>query len=162
MDARARTIRNILYSGDQYLVPFFQRRYAWRREHWNRLWNDLLLLKDDGLDQQHFLGPLVCTPERSVPGELPRYLLIDGQQRLTTLSLILTALRDVAREHGLGDLAAEVQEDYLTHKRKTDLQHYKILPRVEDRAVLIGLINGKIAKEERKSGIYRSWRVDLQ
>src|SRR4051794_8422577 len=62
MDARAKTVRDILHSGDQYLIPFFQRHYSWKLQHWQRLWDDLRTLADDPKPRQHFLGPLVCTP----------------------------------------------------------------------------------------------------
>jgi hypothetical protein len=156
MDARARTIRNVLYSGDQYLVPFFQRRYAWGRKHWDRLLDDLAALADDNRAGQHFLGPLVCTLEQSIPGELPRYLLIDGQQRLTTLTIVLIALRDLAVANGCDQLAGEITEDYLTHKRRQAVQRYKLVPRVEDREVLFALIDRAGVPEERDSGIEKA------
>ncbi|GIW55611.1 MAG: hypothetical protein KatS3mg082_2015 [Nitrospiraceae bacterium] len=159
MDARAKTVREILHSGDQFLIPFFQRHYSWRRRDWQRLWSDLeTLMEDDKPDSQHFLGPLVCTPAGHVPGEVPAYQLIDGQQRLTTLTLLLAAIRDVAREHGLTDLAEEIVEDYLIHKRKKALQRYKVVPRIGDREVLIAVIEGKIEKQHRKAGVTRSWQ----
>jgi uncharacterized protein with ParB-like and HNH nuclease domain len=89
MDARAKTVREILYSGDQYFIPFFQRHYSWTHHHWKRLRDDLWTLREDGEKAQHFLGPLVCTPMKNVPAEVPGYQLIDGQQRLTTLSVLL-------------------------------------------------------------------------
>ena len=71
MDARARTVREILFGGDQYLVPFFQRYYSWTRKHRSQLWSDLVPLLEDGAKDKHFLGPLVCTPAGHVPGLRP-------------------------------------------------------------------------------------------
>ena len=85
MEASAKTIRKILESGDQYLIPFFQRSYSWKKKHWERLWSDILNLADDEKDQsqsQHFLGPLVCTLARATPGEIAAYQLIDGSPSL--------------------------------------------------------------------------------
>lgn len=159
MDARAKTVREILHSGDQYLIPFFQRYYSWKHRHWERLCNDVLALMDDpDVNSQHFLGPLVCTPTDHVPGEVPAYQLIDGQQRLTTLTLLLSALRDVAVEQGFDDLAEEITEDYLVHKRKKALQRYKVVPRVGDREALIAVIEGEIEKEHRQFNVYRAWK----
>src|SRR6476620_22698 len=121
MDARAKTVRDILHSGDQYLVPFFQRHYSWKLQHWQRLWEDLTTLADDPKPRQHFLGPLVCTPCNHMPGEVPEYQLIDGQQWLTTITVLLAALPDLAREYGDGDLAEDVTEGYLLHKRAKGL-----------------------------------------
>ena len=92
MEANARTIRKILHSGDQYLIPFFQRHYSWTRKHWERLRNDVWVLAENGNTDLHFLGPMVCTAIDHVPGRVPAYQLIDGQQRLTTLTVMLSAL----------------------------------------------------------------------
>lgn len=115
MDAKALTVREILYAANQYLIPFFQRSYSWRKKHWTRLWNDLCALREDKKEGQHFLGPLVCTSIKRPFGDVPAYQLIDGQQRMTTLTVLLAAIRDVAREHGLDDLAEEIHENYLVH-----------------------------------------------
>jgi uncharacterized protein with ParB-like and HNH nuclease domain len=114
MDARAKTVREIQTFPVQYLIPFFQRHYSWQRRNWERLRDDLwALIEDDNPRSQHFLGPLVCAGAVNVPGEVPSYQLIDGQQRLTTLTLLRAAIRDVAVERGLDELAEEVAEDYL-------------------------------------------------
>ena len=159
MDARAKTVREILHSGDQYLIPFFQRYYSWKHRHWERLRADVwALIEDEDASSQHFLGPLVCTATDHVPGEVPAYQLIDGQQRLATLTLMLSALRDVAAEQGFDDLAEEVTEDYLIHKRRKGMQRYKVVPRIGDREALIAVIEGKSEKEHHTFGVYRAWR----
>ncbi len=133
MEAHVKTVREILHSGDQFLVPFFQRQYSWTKKEWQNLYSDILSLIDGGDEAKHFLGPLVCTPFHHVPGDGPRYQLIDGQQRLTTLTLALAALRDVARLNDLDDFADEIHEDYLTHRRRQGLDRFKVIPRLEDR-----------------------------
>ena len=159
MDARAKTVREIQHSGDQYLIPFFQRYYSWKHRHWERLRADVwALMEDPDANSQHFLGPLVCTPTAHVPGEVPAYQLIDGQQRLTTLTILLAALRDVASEQGFDDLAEEITEDYLVHKRKKALQRYKVVPRIGDREALIGVVEGKIESQHRQFSVYRAWQ----
>jgi hypothetical protein len=159
MDARAQSVRGILHSPVQYLIPFFQRHYSWRRKNWERLWSDLsTLIEDENSNSQHFMGPLVCTPAGSVPGEVPAFQLIDGQQRLTTLTLLLAAIRDVAREQGIDDLPDEVMEDYLIHKRKKGLQRFKVIPRLGDREVLTAVIEGKLEKQHQKQSVTHTWQ----
>lgn len=143
MDARAKSVREILHSSDQYIIPFFQRSYSWETKQWKRLCEDIEVLLDESSRTQHFLGPLVCTPSRHVPGEVNGYQLIDGQQRLTTLTLLLIALRDVCRGQGFADIAEEIEEDFLIHKRRPGLQRYKIVPRLGDREILTCLIDPK-------------------
>ena len=77
-----------------------------------------------------------------MPGNSSAFQLIDGQQRLTTLTILLSAIRDVARSRGLNDFADEVTEDYLLFKRKQGSDRYKVLPRLGDREVLTAMIEG--------------------
>ena len=142
MEAQVKTVREILHSGDQFLVPFFQRQYSWTKKEWHNLYTDVVALIEGGDEAKHFLGPLVFTPFQHVPGDGPRYQLIDGQQRLTTLTLALAALRDVARLNANDDLADEIHEDFLIHKRRQDLQRFKIVPRLEDRQKYSLVIDG--------------------
>ena len=155
MDARAKTVREILHSGDQYLIPFFQRFYSWDKKHWKRILDDLDALVEMRRDAGHFLGPLVCTPTEHVPGEVTPYQLIDGQQRLTTLTLMLCALRELSREEGLNDLAEEIEEDYLVHKRRKGLQRYKIVPRIGDREALLAIVDGKELSGYRDLAVFK-------
>lgn len=165
MDAKAKKVSEILHSGDQYLVPFFQRSYSWTRKHWERLFDDVLALMQDGGTRQHFLGPLDCTAAEHTPTVVPGYLLIDGQQRLTTLTILLAALRDVAKSNGLKDLADEIMENFLIHKRKKELQRYKVVPRLGDREILAAVVDGDGQKQYAQSGImkaYRFFRSELE
>ena len=88
-------------------------------------------------------GRSFARPCKQFPGSVPAYQLIDGQQRLTTLTVVLAGIRDVARVRGIGDLAEEITEDYLVHKRKQDTERFKVLPRVGDREALSAIIEGK-------------------
>src|SRR5206468_10872804 len=132
-----KTVKEILHSGDQYLVPFFQRSYSWELKHWQRILNDVDALGEAPSDRLHFLGPLVCAPTAHVPGEVTPYQLIDGQQRVTTLTLMLCALRDLAKECGQVDFSEEITEDYLLHKRRQALHRFKVVPRLGDREALL-------------------------
>ncbi len=158
MDARARTVSEILHEAAQYMVPLFQRSYSWHKAHWQRLNDDVIALADDPERQVHFLGPLVCTIGKSVPGCLPAYQLIDGQQRLTTLTVALAAIRDVARDRGLTELAEEITEDYLVHKRKQDLERFKVLPRIGDRDALKAIIENSNLAPFGHLRLVHAWR----
>lgn len=158
MDARAKMVRDILHAADQYLVPFFQRHYAWTQKHWERLFNDVLALQEDDQRIQHFLGPLVCTPDKHVPGEVTSYQLIDGQQRLSTLMVMLSAFRDLAKERKFNNLADEITEDYLIHRRQKGSQRYKVLPRLGDREAFFAVIDGGNVTPYLDYGIVKAWQ----
>lgn len=88
-------IAAVLAGKYQLRVPLYQRRYAWKRDEWAALWDDVLHLVLDRQEdpvERHFLGSVVLAP--TPDGSANARLVIDGQQRLLTTSLLLCALRD--------------------------------------------------------------------
>ncbi|HRZ55837.1 MAG TPA: DUF262 domain-containing protein, partial [Candidatus Paceibacterota bacterium] len=158
MQAQPKTIRDILHTGDQYIIPLFQRFYSWEKSHWERLRMDIWALMEDGAKPIHFLGPLVCTLPPRLPGNISAFQLIDGQQRVTTLTILLAAIRDVARSRNLNDFADEVTEDYLLFKRKQGSDRYKVLPRLGDREVLTALVEGNDMSGFADSRVFEAWK----
>jgi len=104
MKASETKIQPILEGTKQYVVPLFQRSYDWNKKEWSVLWNDILELYEMENPRSHFLGSIVTMPTTSVPEGVTKYLLIDGQQRLTTLFIILSLLRDKALQQGRSQL----------------------------------------------------------
>jgi len=158
MQAQPKTIRDILHTGDQYIIPLFQRFYSWEKTHWEKLRMDIWALMEDGAKPVHFLGPLVCTLPPRLPGNSSAFQLIDGQQRITTLTILLSAIRDVARSRRLSDFAEEVTEDFLLFKRKQGSERYKVLPRLGDREVLTAMIEGHDMAAFADSRVYEAWK----
>ncbi len=158
MQAQPKTIRDILHTGDQYIIPLFQRFYSWEKTHWEKLRMDIWALMEDGAKPVHFLGPLVCTLPPRLPGNSSAFQLIDGQQRITTLTILLSAIRDVARSRGLSGFAEEVTEDFLLFKRKQGSDRYKVLPRLGDREVLTAMIEGHDMAAFVDSRVYEAWK----
>lgn len=144
MKAAIHSLGQVLYSPNQYVIPVFQRHYRWEQPQWQRLWDSLQDIQQLGKTGNHFMGFLVyvvgSTPQ---PGQLTRYHLIDGQQRLTTLSLLLAAIRNVARGVGDEDLASEIHDDYLVHPRRKGEQRYRLLPKEQDQVSYIAVVEGK-------------------
>lgn len=131
MKASETKLQRIIEGTSQYVVPLFQRTYSWKEKEWGTLWDDLSDLCDEDEPRSHFIGSLVTMPTRSVPEGVAKYLLIDGQQRLTTLFVVLAILRDQAKDHG--NLAAEIQQTLLTNPFKQGLDTLKLLPTNADR-----------------------------
>ena len=165
MDAHVRTVRDILHSGDQFIVPFFQRHYEWEKPHWQRLLEDVITLTEEAAGTKHFLGPLVCSPFHPVPGGVPSYQLIDGQQRLATITIMLAAFRDAAKITGLDTLAEEIHEDYLTHRRQKGIHRFKVVPGLDDRPAYEAVIDSKASLTTESKGIigaYSFFRRELK
>jgi hypothetical protein len=107
MDTQVRTPQLIFMMPQRLIVPLFQRPYVWNRENqWEPLWHDVVrvadrLLADSGVQHQpHFLGAVVLQQLQNPVGSLQARTVIDGQQRLTTLQLLLDALHSVFEELG--------------------------------------------------------------
>jgi uncharacterized protein with ParB-like and HNH nuclease domain len=98
MKANETILQPILEGTKQYVVPLFQRSYSWKSKNWKTLWEDLLALYDSVDKREHFLGAIVSMPIEMSPAGVNKFLLIDGQQRITTLFLILSAIRDLSKE----------------------------------------------------------------
>ncbi len=141
MHANETHIQRILDGVQQYVVPLFQRPYSWEPRQWQALWDDLNeLCKDEG-SRNHFIGSIVTMPERSVPEGVSKFVLIDGQQRITTLLVLLAAIRDRAR-HQQSKLADKIDDLLLKNRYQDDLDIYKLLPTQTDRAEFRALMDG--------------------
>lgn len=99
-----RSIRDFFGSDVLYEVPRYQRPYVWSRDrHWEPLWEDVQGLADTylaGSTTRHFLGAIVLQRDEAAPGGVTHWRVIDGQQRLTTLQLLLAASAAAAQEAG--------------------------------------------------------------
>jgi uncharacterized protein with ParB-like and HNH nuclease domain len=151
MQAHENRLRQLLDSTQQYIVPLFQRFYVWERNYWDTLWDDLVdLIEDDDPQRNHFLGSVVVIPATdSAPG-LPRFILIDGQQRIATLLVMLAVLRDGARQADDTELAAEIEQRFLVNQFKHGDDAYKLLLSQSDRIAFQHLIQAKTPRPEHR------------
>jgi uncharacterized protein with ParB-like and HNH nuclease domain len=113
----------------QNLIPLFQRPYTWNETNWCTLWDDVMVQYDLEDNSTHFMGAIVSVPARSVPVGVSKFLIIDGQQRLTTVSLLLCALRDCLDANS----AARIQEVYLINRFREPEDTLKFVPTQADR-----------------------------
>lgn len=163
MKAIVSPLSELLSKQVQYVIPVFQRQYRWERPQWERLWSSILDFRDPARGGKHFMGFLVAMQSGiALPGQANRYFLIDGQQRLTTLTLLLVALRNVARSRGDEDFAGEIEDNYLIHSRKRDEQRYRILPKELDRDALLAIIDSKPHQPGRMAEALSYFEVELQ
>src|SRR5436305_11019501 len=91
------TLGQLLSPQRQYQIPLFQRPYTWSHVNLQTLWDDIVEVasKDDGEGATHFIGSFVLVPPAvGMSGDVDEVLVIDGQQRMTSLLLALAAARD--------------------------------------------------------------------
>jgi alkylated DNA nucleotide flippase Atl1 len=145
--AQETTFNELVQGEKQYQVPLYQRTYSWERGQLKQLWDDVQELVEDRLEGRapaaHFLGSVVLAPGRITAGGMQRWLVVDGQQRLTTLMLAFTALRDRHRARGANH--SEVKADrihdlVLVNKYRGGDDHYRLLPTQADRDAFIACV----------------------
>lgn len=143
MQAKETKLQDIIEGTKQYVVPLFQRTYSWTNKEWNILWKDLVELCETENPRTHFIGSIVNMPTVSVPEGVAKYLLIDGQQRLTTIFIILTLLRNKAREIQNQEFAEEINNTLLVNPYKKENDYFKLMPTQVDRDCFKNYILGK-------------------
>ena len=143
------SLQGILHSPNRYLIPVFQRYYSWGRKEWAQLWENIVELREDDDEQPHFMGALVFVPDGYEAHTMPTYLVIDGQQRLVTMSLLMCALRNLARSHKFTALAGEINDTFLMHPYKQENEHYRVYPRQRDRDEYVSVLEHRSFKGTR-------------
>ncbi len=151
MQASETKLQQIIEGTKQYVVPLFQRPYSWKKSEWQILWDDLVELCESENPRTHFMGSIVTMPTNAIPEGVSKYLLIDGQQRLTTIFILLCALRDHAKQTDDKRLAAKIDDTILVNSHEEGLDYYKLQPTQMDREVFHKLIQSE--EQSEKGGI---------
>ena len=152
MNAFKSNIYKYLGGTCQYLIPLYQRTYSWEREQCVRLWNDIVNLHKNHREG-HFVGSIVRIDEDSAAGSTIA-MIIDGQQRLTTLTLLLVALRDYASANAdCGVNPNKITDTLLLNQYETGNDKYKLFLTQSDRDALIKKIEGTPIPDTLKSRV---------
>lgn len=152
MNAFKSNIYKYLGGTCQYLIPLYQRTYSWERDQCARLWSDIVNLHNTHREG-HFVGSIVRIDEDSAAGSTLA-MIIDGQQRLTTLTLLLVALRDYAKANAdCGVNPNKITDTLLLNQYETGNAKYKLLLTQSDRDALIKKIEGAPIPESLKSRV---------
>jgi hypothetical protein len=131
-----RTIKELFERDVRYVVPLYQRPYVWDAERqWQPLWDDIEAILEHRLNGgaedgfSHFLGAIVLEQVLHAPGAIPLYTVIDGQQRLTTLQLLLGAASNMAGGAGSEKEAAILRRLTMNDKLTAEgVELFKVWP----------------------------------
>lgn len=156
MEASPVNIIQYFDGSKQGVIPLFQRPYSWGPQNWDTLWEDLIGQYDPADRSSHFMGAIVTVPVRSVPVGVSKHLVIDGQQRLTTIALLLAALRGLATEQK-DALTAGVIGDFLVNRYFQAPDDLKLVPTQVDRAAFNAVIYQKPLDEHDESRIVQAF-----
>ena len=146
MKASEANLLDFLRKSFQFVIPIYQRTYSWTSQECSQLWNDILRVGNHDTASAHFVGSIVYIEAGlySVSSQ-SSLLVIDGQQRLTTVMLILEALaRHMGdQDHIEGFSAAEIRQYYLLNTIAKGDRQYKLLLTQTDKDTLLSLFSQK-------------------
>ncbi len=150
MKATEAKLLDFLKKSPQFVIPIYQRTYSWTERECRQLWADIIRTGSDDKLSAHFVGSIVYI-EKGLSNltSLEPMLVIDGQQRLTTMTILLAALANALdkleegqREPVDGFSPRKVRNYYLVNPEEDGERHYKLLLTQTDKASLIALVGG--------------------
>ncbi|WP_231215157.1 DUF262 and DUF1524 domain-containing protein [Helicobacter pylori] len=142
MEADATTLLNFIKDNqkNQLVIPIYQRVYSWEKEQCKQLWDDIIKIGGNDKVDGHFIGSILYVLDGITHSD-NALLIIDGQQRLTTITLLLTALRD-----HWSDKRKEIEDHYLINSDKDGDKKFRLILSESDKDTLLSLID----KDKRK------------
>ena len=149
MNAQDLPFTDLLDGAKQFIVPIFQRDYDWGTKQCKQLWDDVLRAGKDAQTKWHFLGSVVYVAAEDNAAGISRWLVIDGQQRLATLSFLLIALRNRINDEKNSALpdtlpsAEAINDYYLRNRHGTGDRKNKLALRRTDQETLAALVEEK-------------------
>ena len=166
MNANSRTLDYLFTPEARYVAPLFQRPYVWKQEdNWEPLWESVRDATEKQLAGQttkpHFLGAVVLNQVLNSTGTVSAREIIDGQQRLTTLQLLIKAARDVCDERGINNLKNGFEQLCRNNAPvATDpIEKFKVWPTNVDRKFFQKVLEADSRIETLKSfGCRDSWQ----
>ncbi|QEE96179.1 DUF262 domain-containing protein [Helicobacter pylori] len=126
---------------NQFVIPIYQRLYSWEKEQCEQLWDDIIKIGGNDKMNGHFIGSILYVLDGNTHSNNP-LLIIDGQQRLTTITLLFIALRN----HSSDEVKRKEIESYLINSDKDGDKKFRLILSESDRDTLLSLID----KDRRK------------
>ena len=154
-------IRLLSTDNTQFSIPVYQRNYNWEKKQCDTLLKDILKLSDNKEIVSHFIGSIVYLHEGVYSVGKNEFSIIDGQQRLTTITILLMAIRNRAIEFGDITLSKRIYNKYLTDEYIDDVNKIKLLPVGDNLTILKKILEndiGNINESEKESNIFKNYQ----
>lgn len=165
MKATEANLLKFLRKSPQFVIPIYQRNYSWTAEQCRQLWSDLMRAGRDEKVQAHFIGSIVYV-ERGLSSVTSQeaLLVIDGQQRLTTSTLLIAALAKHFETQGLGELLEafsnkKLRNYYLLNPDEDGERHFKLILSETDKDTLLAILQGTPLPAEASSRITENYAL---
>jgi uncharacterized protein with ParB-like and HNH nuclease domain len=161
MNARDVFLTQLMQGPKQFLIPIFQRTYSWTQVNCDQLFKDIHHAGVNAFVQNHFIGSLVLIQSQQSTASIPQWQVIDGQQRLTTVSILIAALLDKAKELKHEVIAATpiagIRDYYLANAYGQDDTRYKLLLTKGDKKSLFDLVDGKSLDDNSATNVCNNY-----
>ena len=155
MKAEEKELLRFLEGTDKnFVIPIYQRNYDWKKENCKQLFDDLENLLKKNLDT-HFFGSIVCKPE-----DMEQIIIIDGQQRITTISLLLLAIYNFIKDNKIevdGALDEKILNEYLINKYSPKEKKIKLKPIKKDQQAFEILFNNNKSEFVLESNLTQNY-----
>jgi uncharacterized protein with ParB-like and HNH nuclease domain len=145
----------------QFIIPIYQRNYSWTLKQCQQFWDDVLQAATDDNVSGHFVGSIVYIEKGLYQiSSVPQLLVIDGQQRLTTLTLLISALGCAIKQKGDGVEITQkkLNNYYLFNTEEENDLFYKLLLTRSDKHTLINLLEGKELQDTASKRITENYK----
>ncbi|WRF30384.1 DUF262 and DUF1524 domain-containing protein [Helicobacter pylori] len=130
---------------NQFVIPIYQRLYSWKKEQCEQLWDDIIKMGGNDQMNGHFIGSILYV--RVDATHSSPLLIIDGQQRLTTITLLFIALRN----HSSDEVKRKEIESYLINSNKDGDKKFRLILSESDKDTLLFLIDKNKRKPSERS-----------
>jgi uncharacterized protein with ParB-like and HNH nuclease domain/predicted transport protein len=162
MKAIDRNFTKIINGTTQFVIPVFQRDYKWNEPQCEQLWKDIIDIANNQSQKGHFIGSIVYIQTGDTSAGFTRWLLIDGQQRVTTLMLLLAALRDHithTKWQGTNNdpTAKKIDAYFLRNMEEDGERQLKLILRRKDKLTLKAIIEGTELPKNFSEHIYDNY-----
>jgi uncharacterized protein with ParB-like and HNH nuclease domain len=147
----------------RFTIPVFQRNYDWRDEQCKQLFADICSMVVDSQRKFHFMGTIVYISNDEIDMiDFHEYVIIDGQQRITSIMLLLKAIQhylDLSNDDENKKLSEKIYEEYLTNKHAEFANKLRLKPMFEDERVYQLIMEDHLEFADRKSNIYKNYNL---
>ena len=155
-------MRKVLEGTKQFVIPAYQRQYAWRERQWTGLWKPIVSQFSRRMvgpaPNPYFLGSLVMHQRDGVSSSISKFDVIDGQQRLTTIVALLAALRDASQD---ADTSEAIDEQILRNKFGKEDDRLKLFPKAHDGEDMWAIVLNRAAGTGRIHLAYNWFRSQV-
>lgn len=162
MIATQKNMLQFLKAAPQFAIPIYQRTYSWTEKECRQLWDDILRAGSNDKVNAHFVGSIVYVHDGIYQVSKPSPLLvIDGQQRLTTVTLLVAALADAVGEgEPVEDFsAAKLRGYYLQNPLETGERRFKLVLSQTDKASLMAIVAGNEQPKEHSIRVVQNYEL---